>query len=612
MSYQLSSKRLEQKIADLKPGDHLCHLYEAEEEHRALFAPFIRQGLERKEKVIYITDTHTNKEILSYLQNNGMDTKFYLQKGQLVTLRADEMYVQDGDFDPLRMIRLLKDETARALNDGYSALRVTGETTWTLKGLPGSQRLIEYEGQLNDFFPDSKCLAICQYDKRRFKPAILLDVLATHPIVVIGTEIFDNFYYESPKNFQSRDSDDVKLKTCLKNLFQWKRTEEKIKIVEAQSHEAKKMEAIDTLAGGIAHDFNNLLMGIQGRASLMLLNTDTTHPHLEHLKGIEEYVMRAAELTGQLLGFAKISARHVQLTDLNIIIKRLNRVFEQSDREITLHETLEENLWKADIDQAQIEQALSNIYINASQAMSGKGDFYIQTENIILNKDDALSFGIDPGKFIKICMTDTGVGMDENIRQRIFEPFFSTKKTGRGIGLGLASVYSIIKGHQGTVIVHSKKGKGSKFSLYLPAVETEIKEEPRLADKILKGTETILLVDDEDMIVHIGKELIEKMGYKVITAKNGKEALAIYKTNHDHIDMVILDMIMPEMGGSETYDWMKSINPHVQVLLSSGYSVEGEAQEILKRGCNDFIQKPFRIEELSQKIREILDRKNDI
>ncbi|MBN1847147.1 MAG: MEDS domain-containing protein [Deltaproteobacteria bacterium] len=609
MSYQINSKRLEQRFENLGPGDHLCHFYDTEEEHRVVFEPFIRLGLEREEKVMYVTDNHTEEDILNRLEKDGVDIKVYQEKGQLVTIKADDLYTKDGFFSPFGMIQLLQAETLRALDEGYSALRITGEATWSLKGVPGSQRLIEYEEELNHFFPGSKCLAICQYPKNRFKPRVLMDVMAAHPIVIIGTEIFNNFYYESPGYLQGRVSDDVKLNTCLNNLLQWGRTEEKIKKIEAESHQAQKMEAVRTLAGGIAHDFNNLLMGIQGRASLMMLNTDAHHPNFEHLKGIEECVMRAAELAGQLLDFSKIEFRHEQITDLNIIMKRMNRVFEYAEKHVVLHEMLEEKLWPVKVDQPQIEQVISNIYTNAAQAMSGKGNLDIRTENVVLNRYDAMSIGVEMGEFVKISIADTGIGMDEKILQRIFEPFFSTKKVGRGIGLGLASAYSIIRGHHGAIKVFSKKGKGSKFDIYLPAINTEIKDEFGLTDEILRGSETILLVDDEGMIIHVGKEIIERMGYRILTANSGKEALEIYEMNHDRIDLVILDMVMPEMGGGEVYDRMKSINPHVQVLLSSGYSIEGEAQEILKRGCNGFIQKPFGMEQLSQKIRGILDKK---
>ncbi len=199
--------------------------------------------------------------------------------------------------------------------------------------------------------------------------------------------------------------------------------------------------------------------------------------------------------------------------------------------------------------------------------------------------------------------------MDKKTQQRLFEPFFTTKEMGRGTGLGLASVYGIIKNHDGIITVDSRKGEGATFTIYLPASEKEVVEEKELPEEVVKGTETLLLVDDEDMVLEVGEEIFKELGYKVLVARSGKEAIELYKAHKDKIAIVILDMIMPVMGGGETYDRMKEINPDIKVLLSSGYSIDGQAQEILDRGCNGFIQKPFNMRELSQEVRKILDTK---
>ena len=377
--------------------------------------------------------------------------------------------------------------------------------------------------------------------------------------------------------------------------------------LETQFQQAQKMEATGTLAGGIAHDFNNLLMAIQGNASLMLLKKDPGHRDYPRLKNIEQYVQSGAELTKQLLGFARGGKYEVKPTDLNELIKKNSEMFGRTKKEIQIHLKYQEGLWTVEVDRGQIEQTLMNLYINAWQAMPGGGNLFIETENVELDRKSVMAYGVDPGKYVKISITDTGVGMDKKTLERIFDPFFTTKEMGKRSGLGLASAYGIIKNHGGIIDVRSKKGEETTFMIYLPASEKEVPREEELPEEVLEGEETILLVDDEEMIIDAGKEMLEEMGYTVLAAENGMEAIDTYREKDDEIDMVILDMIMPEMGGGETYDRLREADAEIKVLLSSGYSIDGEATEILERGCNGFIQKPFDMKEISRKIREVLD-----
>jgi CheY-like chemotaxis protein len=278
-------------------------------------------------------------------------------------------------------------------------------------------------------------------------------------------------------------------------------------------------------------------------------------------------------------------------------------------KEIQIHGKYEEDLWPAEVDRGQIQQTLLNLYLNAWQAMPGGGNIFLQTANVILDESDVKSFAIAPGRYIRISVTDTGVGMDEATRNQIFEPFFSKRGSGQGTGLGLASVYGIVKNHGGFINVYSEKGKGSTFNIYLPAIEKKIIDENPELDrrKIQYGQGTILLVDDEDMVIDAGQKMLESIGYNVLIAQSGSEALDVYIKQKDEIDLIILDMIMPEMSGGETYERMRNINAGVNVLLSSGYSINSQVKEILNRGCNGFIQKPFSLKELSIKVRELLE-----
>jgi PAS domain S-box-containing protein len=379
------------------------------------------------------------------------------------------------------------------------------------------------------------------------------------------------------------------------------------KRMEAELIQAQKMEAIGTLAGGIAHDFNNLLMGVLGYTSLILLEAESDDKNYERLRSIEHLVESGADLTKQLLGFARGGKYEVKPIDVNELVRRSSEIFGRTKKEITIHRKYQKDLYTADVDRGQVEQVLLNLYVNAWQAMPGGGDLYLETSNVNLDETYTHLHSVQRGNYVKISVTDNGTGMDQTTQRRIFEPFFTTKGMGLGTGLGLASAYGIIKNHGGIINVYSEVGRGTTFNIYLPASTRAIFEEKVVPVEAIKSTETVLIVDDQEMILSVARDMLRALGYQVFTAQGGKEALAIYGEKGESIDVVILDMIMPSMSGGETFDRLKAINPHVKVILSSGYSINGQATEIMQRGCNGFIQKPFNIQELSQKIREVLD-----
>jgi len=384
-----------------------------------------------------------------------------------------------------------------------------------------------------------------------------------------------------------------------------KMVEQQEKLAE-QLQQAQKMEAIGTLAGGIAHEFNNLLMGIQGNASLVLLGSDPAHPNHAKLQAIEKLVESGADLTRQLLGYAQGGRYEVRPTDLNALIGQTAAMFGRTRKELRIHETYFPELWRVEVDRSQLEQVVLNLLVNAWQAMPGGGDLYLETGNMVIDESYAKPYSIEAGPYVRVSVTDTGVGMDEQTRQRIFDPFFTTQEMGRGKGLGLASAYGIIKGHGGIIHVYSEKGHGTTFTIYLPASDKEAADGIAVAPDMMPGQETILLVDDEKMIREVTAEILEDLGYKVLMAGSGEEAVEIYRTRGERIHLVLMDMIMPGLGGGEAFDRIKAVNPDVKVILSSGYSLEGRAQGIMGRGVKAFLQKPFRFADLSQKIREVL------
>ncbi len=395
---------------------------------------------------------------------------------------------------------------------------------------------------------------------------------------------------------------------AIRDITERKQAERERRSFEVQFYQAQKMEAIGTLAGGIAHDFNNLLMGIQGRISLM--NDMPADPeNSEHLKSIETYVNSAAELTRQLLGIARGGKYEVKPTSLNALVKKQNAMFGRMRKEITVRGKYAKELWTTEVDRGQIEQVLLNLYVNASQAMPEGGDINTQTENVTIDESYVKPFEIKTGRYVKISVTDTGTGMDPETRERIFDPFFTTKEMGRGTGLGLASAYGIIKNHGGFINVYSEEGLGTTFNFYIPASGKDFVSDVKPFADVIMGDATILLADDEAMIVDVGRLLLERLGYHVLTAASGGETLEIYRKEKDHIDLVILDMIMPGMGGGEAFDRLRKLNPGVRVILSSGYSVNGQATDILNRGGSGFIQKPFNLESLSQKVSAVLKKR---
>jgi PAS domain S-box-containing protein len=382
------------------------------------------------------------------------------------------------------------------------------------------------------------------------------------------------------------------------------------KRLEAELQHAQKMEAVGTLAGGVAHDFNNLLMVIQGLASLMLLKTDSDHFNYRKLCKIEEYVQKGSDLTKQLLNFAREGlADDLKPVNLNKVVEQTAEMFGRTRKNITVQYEFEKDIWAVAVDQGQIEQVLMNLFTNASHAMSRGGDLVIRTKNVTLDDSSVISsFDFPPGEYVRLSVADKGEGMDDETQARIFDPFFTTKEVGKGTGLGLSNAYGIIKNHKGFIKVNSKEGEGTTFNIFLPVSKMEIKEEVHDdTTQIEQGPETVLLVDDEKMIVEVGTEILEVLGYDVLRAESGSDAVSLYETNKDDIDVVLLDIIMPGMDGRETLDRIKKIDPEVKSIFISGYSADGEGSQIPDLDCDKFIQKPFNVKALSRKLREVLD-----
>jgi PAS domain S-box-containing protein len=376
--------------------------------------------------------------------------------------------------------------------------------------------------------------------------------------------------------------------------------------LESRLRHAQRMEAIGTLAGGIAHNFNNLLMGIQGNASLIGTHLGTDHVVQSRLDTIEELVQAGSRLTAQLLGYARAGRFEVHPIDLNRLVRKTADTFALTRREIRVHQQLSEQPIPVRADRGQIEQVLLNLFVNAAEAMPDGGDLFVATAITTHQAMQGRPYRPKEGDYVHLSVRDTGVGMDEDTVLRVFDPFFTTKGMSGGTGLGLASVYGTVKAHGGYVEVASEIGGGSTFSVFLPVTEEAIPTAGEQGEQVVLGRGTVLVVDDDEAVLEACASILSYLRYTPICAATGGEAVELYRERAAEIDLVILDMILPDVSGTELFDEIRAIDPTAKVLLASGYSINGQAERILERGCNDFIQKPFTIEELSQKIVSVL------
>lgn len=389
-----------------------------------------------------------------------------------------------------------------------------------------------------------------------------------------------------------------------------KKAEEERRKLEEQLFQAQKMESIGRLAGGVAHDFNNILTSILGYAELLKLKlTATSTREKKAADIIIKSAERASNLTKQLLAFARGGKHNPIPLIVNEIIKQTIIVSEKIfEKNIKVKYDFEEKLKPIEADRNQLDQVLTNIIINAKDAMPNGGVLTFKTANVYLDEEYTDKFQeLEPGNYVMISIKDSGIGMPRSIKDRIFEPFFTTKGAGRGTGLGLATVYGIIKNHNGHITCDSEPEKGTTFTIYLPATEKEIIIEENETN-VIKGDETILLVDDEEYVRDVAKRQLQRLGYKAVTAGDGIEAIDIYKKKKKKIDLVLLDMVMPNLAGKETYRELKNINPDIKVVLISGFSQNDKATQTLKEGALAFIQKPFKLYELSKVLARVLKK----
>jgi len=390
-----------------------------------------------------------------------------------------------------------------------------------------------------------------------------------------------------------------------------KEAEKEMAALQEQLLQSQKMEAIGQLAGGIAHDFNNLLTVIQGYSEIALLSLKQTDPLRDTVLRINQAGIKAGNLTQQLLAFSRRQVLEMKVVDLNETIMELNNMLRRViGEDIELITVLEKNLWHTKVDPRQIDQVIINLAVNAKDAMPNGGRFTIETTNVYIDKsynDDHA--GILPGLYVMLSVSDTGTGISPEIKDHIFEPFFTTKERGKGTGLGLSTIYGIINQCGGSIQIYSEPYQGATFKIYLPrAAEAldELKKETKLV-QFPRGNETILVVEDDPAAKRLTVEILNMQGYLVLEASDGNEALKMAKSYEANIQLVLTDVVMPQMSGKEMVDRLRMLRPDIKVLFMSGYTNDAIVHHgVLDQGLF-YIQKPFTVDGLSKKIREVLD-----
>jgi len=399
----------------------------------------------------------------------------------------------------------------------------------------------------------------------------------------------------------------------IRDITEDKQRERERQELEARLRQAQKMESLGTLAGGIAHDFNNILSAIFGYTELALEGVKTGASPSPLLKEVLKAAERAKALVRQILTFSRRVESEFRPFDLNKEVIPIKKMLERIlPRMITIETRLGGDLWLIQGDSAQLGQVLMNLGTNAGEAMPEGGRLLIETGNLILHPEDRRPQpDLAPGDYVFLKVADTGVGMDQVTMDQMYDPFFTKKEIGRGTGLGLAMVYGVVKSHGGHIACSSRLGQGTTFTIYLPAlraVDRPLTEKGPADQELPRGSETILLVDDEAALRDLGRIFLSRQGHEVLTAASGEEALEIYRARGAEIDLVILDISMPGMGGHKCLAELLKLNPEARVIIASGYSRNGGLKDVLAAGASGIVDKPFTLREMVRTVREVLDK----
>lgn len=590
------------ELSDLQPGDHLCCLYRTEEDHRSLLAPYMREGLAQGQKIAYIADAHTADTVLGYLHDDGLDVDPYVRSGQLSILSSVDAYMRSEVFDPGEMIGLLDSETRRALDEGFTALRATGEMGWALCGFPGSTRLMEYEARLNDFIQDNRALGICQYDTRHFEPSTLLEVLRTHPIVLAGGEVYENLYYIPPDDYLDDDLSGAILEQWLSNLASRKRIEQTLIRQAEELREVDRRK--DAFLATLAHELRNPLSAIRSAAQVLHLSLQNGQSAERALEILDRQIGNASRLLDDMSDVSRISRGKVQLRKEAVgVSAAMSHAAEVAGPLIAAsgHElavSLPRGLLRVEADPTRLEQVLVNLLNNAAKYTESGGRIWFT--------------GAREGDEAVLRVRDTGVGIAAEMLPRIFDLFVqvgtSLERSQGGLGIGLTLVRSLVEMHGGRVEAFSEgPGKGSEFIVRLPVLSDAPQASPGPARRDSAGQGVglrVLVVDDNADAAEMMAAVLEVEGYQAALAHSGPVALESARASRP--DAVLLDIGLPGMDGYEVARQFRQQPDLADVLLIAvtGFGQEQDIQDAAAAGFDHHLIKPVDIPVLCRLLAE--------
>jgi len=651
---------LTQKMLNLLPGDHLCLFYEKDPaEQMAALLPFIQEALAHGEQFIYVADDQTIDDLTGRLEHGGVDVARECDRGALKLWTRRE-WRQPGKLSADKKSRQVLDFIDDAARSGFKASRFAVEMTWTLGPDINGRLLEEWEARLNTIFvPGFPGKIVCQYNRSRLSPEAIFAALRTHPLAILGDEVYSNLFYEAPLIlYGNQKSSRARVEWMITQLKRARAVEkereelirqraavaeaergraeleklnrelegrvgrrtaeleaanaallrdmEERSALEEQLRQAQKMESMGTLAGGIAHDFNNILNVIQGYASLIASHAGEHAEIADSVKIINEAINRGAGVVQQLLTMARKADANLEATDLNRVAAGLVELLKGTlPKNIEIKLELAGDLPPIMADPNQLNQALLNLCVNARDAMPGGGSLTLKTA--LATAAPGLNGHAKAEPFAVVEISDSGSGMDESVRSRVFEPFFTTKQSEKGTGLGLAVVYGIVKNHHGAIDVESVPGRGSTFRITLPVAQEEASDNDHELDHAGNGNgvdagedrnATALVVEDEESTLHLLRNLLAERGYRVFTAMDGEEAATRYRHNCDSIDVVLLDLDLPKISGAEVLRKIRAKNPNARVLITSGYLEPELKAALVSEGVSRFIPKPYMPDEI--------------